>query len=69
VVGVYGLASTNRIVLGKSSQMVIGVGLLDDTERIDMWYSRDNNVVRLQAQFNLASNIAFPENFVTNNLA
>jgi hypothetical protein len=69
VVGVPGLSGTNRIVLGKSSQFVIGVGLMDDTERLDMWYSRDNDEVRLQGQFNLASNIAFPENFVTNNLA
>jgi len=68
VVGVPGLAGTNRITAGKSSQMVIGVGLLDDTERLDMWYSRDNNEVRAQAQFNLASNIAFPQNFVSNNL-
>jgi len=69
VVGVPGLAGTNRIVLGKSSQMVIGVGLLDDTERLDMWYSKDNQEIRLQGQFILATNIAFPENFVTNNLA
>jgi len=69
VVGVPGLTGKNRIVLGKSSEFVIGVGLMDDTERLDMWYSRDNDEVRLQGQFNLASNIAFPENFVTNNLA
>lgn len=68
VVGVPGLSGKNTIVLGKSSEMVIGVGLMDDTERLDMWYSRDNDEVRLQGQFNLASNIAFPENFVTNNL-
>lgn len=68
VVGVPGLSGTNRLTLGKSSQMVIGVGLLDDTERLDAWYSRDNNEVRMQAQFNLASNIAFPQNFVSNNL-
>tara|TARA_R110000868_G_scaffold39990_4_gene138715 strand:+ start:14289 stop:15233 length:945 start_codon:yes stop_codon:yes gene_type:complete len=68
VVGVPGLSGKNRIVLGKSSQMVIGVGLLDDTERLDMWYSRDNDEIRLQGQFNLATNIAFPENFVSNNL-
>ena len=69
VVGVPGLTGSNRVVLGKSSQFVIGVGLMDDTERLDMWYSRDNDEVRLQGQFNLASNIAFPENFVTNDLA
>jgi len=68
VVGVPGLSGKNRIVLGKSSQMVIGVGLMDNSERLDMWYSRDNDEVRLQAQFNLASNIAFPENFVSNDL-
>lgn len=69
VVGVPGLSGTNRIVLGKSSQMIIGVGLLDSTERLDMWYSRDNDIVRLQAQFNLGSQIAFPQNFVSNDLA
>ena len=68
VVGVPGLSGTNRITLGKSSQMVIGVGLLDDTERLDMWYSRDNDEIRLQGQFVLATNIAFPENFVSNDL-
>jgi len=68
VVGVPGLAGKNRIVLGKSSQMVIGVGLLDDTERLDMWYSKDNQEIRLQGQFVLATNIAFPENFVSNDL-
>lgn len=68
VSGVPGLSGTNRITLGKSSQMVIGVGLLDDTERLDMWYSRDNDEIRLQGQFILATNIAFPENFVSNDL-
>jgi len=63
------LAGSNRIVVGKASHMVIGVDLLDDTERLDMWYSKDNQEVRLQAQFNLASNIAFGESFATNNLA
>tara|TARA_R110000868_G_scaffold101469_2_gene279378 strand:+ start:2422 stop:3351 length:930 start_codon:yes stop_codon:yes gene_type:complete len=68
VLGVPGLSGKNRIVLGKSSQLIIGVGLMDDTEKLDMWFSRDNNEVRLQAQFNLASNIAFAENWVSNNL-
>ena len=63
-----GLASKNTIVMGKSSEMVIGVNLLDDTEKLDMWYSRDNSEVRLMAQFSLASNIAFGESFATNNI-
>jgi len=63
-----GLAGKNTIVCGKSSQMVIGVNQLDDTERIDMWYSKDNSEVRLMAQFALASNIAFGASFATNNL-
>ena len=63
-----GLVSKNTIVMGKSSEMVIGVNLLDETEKLDMWYSRDNSEVRLMAQFSLASNIAFGESFATNNI-
>lgn len=63
-----GLAGKATIVVGKSSHMVIGVNQLDDTEKLDMWYSRDNSEVRLMAQFSLASNIAFGESFATNNL-
>lgn len=63
-----GLAGKNTIVMGKSSEMVIGVNLLDDTEKLDMWYSRDNSEVRLMAQFSLASNIAFGESFATNTI-
>jgi hypothetical protein len=48
--------------------MVVGVDLMSDEERLDIFYSRDNDEVRVRANFKIGAQIAFPENFVTNNL-
>jgi len=46
--------------------------LLSDHERLDMWYSRDNDEIRLRANFNAGAQIALfgsTAYFATNNLA
>ena len=70
VMGVPGIpANSNYIACGKTSYMVLGVNLMDDSEKLDMFYSRDYDEVRVRSNFSFGVQIAFPNTFVTNNLA
>jgi len=69
VVGVPGLLGSNRMILGPVSEIVIGVDLMDDSERLDMFYSKDFDEVRVRCNFKLGVQIAFPDNIVSNGLA
>lgn len=69
VMGVPGLSGSNRIILAPASEVVIGVDLMDDSERLDMFYSKDFDEVRVRCNFKLGVQIAFPENIVSNGLA
>jgi hypothetical protein len=67
VVGTHGI-NTNGVYMGPAEYMVVGVDLMSDEERLDIFYSRDNDEVRVRANFKLGAQVAFPEYFVTNNL-
>lgn len=69
VIGVPGLAGSNRVILAPSGEVVIGVDLMDDSERLDMFYSKDFDEVRVRCNFKLGVQIAFPDNIVSNGLA
>lgn len=69
VMGVPGLLGSNRVILAPANEVVIGVDLMDDSERLDMFYSKDFDEVRVRCNFKLGVNIAFPENIVSNGLA
>jgi hypothetical protein len=68
VAGTSGI-NTDGVYLGPAEYMVVGVDLLSDEERLDIFYSRDNDEVRVRSNFKIGAQIAFPEYFVTNNLA
>ena len=67
VVGTHGINS-NGVYMGPAEYMIVGVDLMSDEERLDIFYSRDNDEVRVRANFKMGAQIAFPEYFVTNNL-
>lgn len=67
VVGINSI-SGNYMAMGPAEYMVVGTDLMDDSERLEMFYSKDNDEVRVRANFKLGAQIAFPEYFVTNNL-
>jgi len=67
VVGTHGI-NTNGVYMGPAEYMVVGVDLMSDEERLDIFYSRDFDEVRVRCNFKLGAQIAFPEYFVTNNL-
>lgn len=68
VVGVPGLSGKNQVVCGKSSELVIGTDLMDDIDRMDMFYSRDFDEVRIRANFKVGAQIPFPSNWASNGL-
>jgi len=67
VVGTNGI-NTDGVYLGCAEYMVVGVDLLSDEETLSIFYSRDNDEVRVRSNFKIGAQIAFPEYFVTNNL-
>lgn len=64
-----GLGGSERATLGPAGYTVAGVDLMSDSEELRMWWSQDNQEVRLAAKFKIGSQIAWPESFVTNDLA
>jgi len=64
-----GLNGSEKVTLGPAGYMVAGVDLMSDSEDLRMWWSQDNQEVRLAAKFKIGSQIAWPQSFVTNDLA
>ena len=58
----------DSMYMGPAEYTIVGVDLMSDEERLDMFYSRDFDEVRVRCNFKLGAQIAFPEYFVTNNL-
>jgi hypothetical protein len=58
VVPTLGLNSSDQVTIGPSEYMVVGFDLLSDHERLDIWWSRDNDEVRIRANYNYGAQIA-----------
>jgi len=72
VVPTLGLNGSNQVVIGPGEYFVMGVDLLDDTQKLKAWYSVDFDEVRFRANFNYGVAIATfgsTAYFATNNLA
>jgi hypothetical protein len=67
VVGTHGI-NDNGVYLGPAEYMVVGVDLMSDEETLQMFYNKNDDEVRLRANFKFGAQIAFPEYFITNNL-
>lgn len=59
---------TNRVICGPKEWLVVGTGLNDSTEKMDIFYSKDNDIVKFIAKFRIGAAIAFPGDFATNGL-
>lgn len=64
VVAVHGLNDTNRIFAGRTSNFFIGTDLLNDYENFNIWYSKDNDEVRMKARWKAGVQVAFPNEIV-----
>lgn len=69
VVAVNGLNGTKKIVAADPENLFVGVDMVDDAEKFDFWYSKDNDEFRLNIQYNLGAQIAFPHQVVVGGLA
>ena len=55
VIPVHGLTGSNRIFIGKKDTFYIGTDLVSDYSSFKMWYSMDNQEVRMKAQFRIGA--------------
>lgn len=66
VVAVSGLNGTDRIFLSEASNLYAGTDLLNDQEDFRIFFSEDNDEVRVKQKFKIGFNMAFPERIVSN---
>lgn len=69
VIAVNGLNGTKRIVAARLENLFIGVDMMDDAEKFEMWYSKDFDQFRLAIQYNLGVQYAFGDEIVVGGLA
>jgi hypothetical protein len=69
VVGTVGLQGSNRVVLGPAKQIVAGTDLLSDFTEFQLWYDINTDTLRHRVATKLGVNIAYPEFWVSNDLA
>jgi hypothetical protein len=65
VISINGLNGTGDAYAISLSNMAMAVDLIDEESSYDMWFSRDNNDVRLRIAFKLGVNIAFTNECVS----
>ena len=69
VVGTTGLIGSNRIVLGPAKQVVAGTDLLSDFSEFQLWYDINTDQLKHRISTKLGVQIAYPEFWVSNDLA
>lgn len=69
VVGVVGLNGSSRIVLGPAKHIVVGTDLLSDFSDFQLWYDINGDQLKHRVVTKLGVNIAYPEFWVSNDLA
>lgn len=60
LVGVVGLVGIKKLVALSLSNLFVGVDMMNDEEKFDVWYSQDNREFRVAVEFNAAANVAYP---------
>ena len=66
IMGTHGLTGTNSMILTYAQNLIIGTDLVNEEEKFDIWYSRDNDEVRVNIQWKLGVAIDYPEFVVCN---
>lgn len=60
-VPVAGLGSSPKVYCGPAKHIIMVCGLTDDTERIEAWWSRDNQEMRLISKFSMGLGVLVEE--------
>lgn len=69
VVKIKGLAGTKNIVATFPQNLFYGCDMEGDEETIDLWYSKDDRVFKLEALWNSGVEIAYPDMVVLGEIA
>jgi|GEM_PF-1756035 len=72
VVPTIGLAGSGMVVVGPANFIVVGFDLMSDTETMNVWYSKDNNELRIRADYNYGVALVYFSDivyWVTNGIA
>jgi len=69
VVGTVGLNGSGRIVLGPAKQIVAGTDLMSDFSEFQLWYDINTDQLKHRISTKLGVNVAFPEFWVSNDIA
>lgn len=64
VKAVHGLDGTNKLYAMRMSNLFLGVDMLDEDDKFEMWYSQDNRNVRFHVGFKYGVQVAFPTEIV-----
>lgn len=57
-----GLNGTHKLIAGQlDKNFFYGVDMVNDEEKFDFWYSKDNREFRLAIEFNAGVQVAFPD--------
>lgn len=65
IIPVHGLDGTNEIyLLDPDRNMYLGVDMENEEEKADMWYSKDDDLVKYSFRFRRGWQIAFPQEIV-----
>lgn len=65
-VGIAGLTGTNYMILTYAQNLAIGTDMMNEEEKFDIWYSKDNDEVRVLIEYKYGTQVYFPEFCVTN---
>ena len=69
IVGTAGIGTSERVVLGPSSDLFIGCDLTSDTTNYSLWYDINDDALKYRLRNKLAQNVAHPQYWVSNDLA
>ena len=68
VIPVRGLSGTDRIFIGQKDNFYIGTDLISDYSQFKMWYSMDNQEVRMKCQYRIGAQTGVNA-IISNNLS
>ncbi len=64
VVALQGLNGTNKIVGARTSNLFVGTDLENEEDKIDIWFSKDDQVIKLDVDYKLGVQVKFPSEIV-----
>tara|TARA_Y100000004_G_C8943492_1_gene425192 strand:+ start:657 stop:1607 length:951 start_codon:yes stop_codon:yes gene_type:complete len=69
IIGTYGLRSSERVIIGPSTDMFVGTDLVSDTTNYQLWYDINSDTLKYRLRNKLGTQIGHPEYFVSNDQA